>query len=72
MINLTLVEALKKLNSGEISSVELTKSYLERIEKYGSDLNCYITVTPERALSDAAASDASRASGNALPLDGIP
>ena len=72
MINLTLTEALAKLNSGEISAVELTRAYLDRIEKYGADLNCYITVTPERALADAAASDARRGAGNALPLDGIP
>ena len=72
MINLTLTEALAKLNSGEISAVELTRAYLNRIEQYGADLNCYITVTPERAIADAAASDARRASGNALPLDGIP
>lgn len=72
MINLTLTEALKKLNTGEISAVELTRCYLERIEKYGADLNCYITTTPERALADAAASDARRSAGNALPLDGAP
>ena len=72
MINLTLTEALKKLNTGEISAVELTRAYLERIEKYGADLNCYITTTPERALADAAASDARRSAGNTLPLDGAP
>lgn len=72
MINLTLTEALKKLNNGEISAVELTRAYLDRIEKYGADLNCYITTTQERAMADAAASDARRAAGNALPLDGLP
>ena len=72
MINLTLTEALKKLNSGEISAVELTRAYLDRIEKYGADLNCYITTTPERALADAAASDARRAAGDAKFLDGAP
>lgn len=72
MIDLTLTEALEKLNNSEISAVELTQSYLNRIEKYGSDLNCYITVTPERAMADAAASDARRAGGNTLPLDGLP
>ncbi|MBQ2858761.1 MAG: Asp-tRNA(Asn)/Glu-tRNA(Gln) amidotransferase subunit GatA [Alphaproteobacteria bacterium] len=72
MINLTLTEALQKLNTGEISAVELTRCYLDRIEKYGADLNCYITTTPERAMADAAASDARRAAGDALPLDGIP
>ena len=72
MIDLTITEALEKLKSREISATELTKAYLERIEKYGSELNCYITITPERALADAAASDARYADGNTLPLDGIP
>ena len=72
MINLTLTEALQKLNSGEISAVELTRAYLDRIEKYGADLNCYITTTPERAMADAAASDARRAAGEAKFLDGAP
>ena len=72
MINLTLTEALKKLNSGEISAVELTRAYLDRIEKYGADLNCYITTTPERAMMDAATSDARRAAGDAKFLDGAP
>ncbi|MBP3397687.1 MAG: Asp-tRNA(Asn)/Glu-tRNA(Gln) amidotransferase subunit GatA [Alphaproteobacteria bacterium] len=72
MINLTLTESLQKLNSGEISAVELTRAYLNRIEKYGADLNCYITTTPERALADAAASDARRAAGDAKFLDGAP
>ncbi len=72
MIDLTITEALAKLKSREISATELTHAHLDRIEKYGADLNCYITVTPERALSDAAAADARYASGNTLPLDGIP
>ncbi len=72
MIDLTITEALKKLKSREISATELTRAHLDRIEKYGEQLNCYITVTPERALSDAAASDARYAAGEALALDGIP
>ena len=72
MINLTLTESLQKLNNREISAVELTRAYLDRIQKYGADLNCYITTTPERAMADAAASDARRAAGETLALDGIP
>jgi len=72
MIDLTIKQALQKLKNREISATELTKAYLERIEKFGKDLNCYITTTPERALSDAAASDERYANGNALPLDGMP
>ena len=52
MINLTIVEALKKLNSGEITSVELTKSYLERIEKYSNLILCHISqCVPDNFLS---------------------
>ena len=72
MINLTIVEALKKLKSREISATELTRAHLDRIEKYGDKLNCYITRTPERALSDAAAADSRYANGTARVLDGIP
>jgi aspartyl-tRNA(Asn)/glutamyl-tRNA(Gln) amidotransferase subunit A len=63
---------LKKLKSGEISATELTRAYLDRIEKYGDTLNCYITRTPERALADAAAADARYKNGTARTLDGIP
>lgn len=72
MINLTIKEALQKLKSREISATELTRAYLDRIEKFGSELNCYITTTPERALNDAAKSDERYANGSALLLDGMP
>ncbi|MCL1891739.1 MAG: Asp-tRNA(Asn)/Glu-tRNA(Gln) amidotransferase subunit GatA [Alphaproteobacteria bacterium] len=72
MIDLTLTQALKKLQSREISATELTRAYLDRIEKFGKELNCYITVTPERALADAAESDRRYANGTARPLEGIP
>lgn len=72
MINLTIKEALQKLKAREISATELTRAYLNRIEKYGKKLNCYITQTPERALMDAAKSDERYANGNPLPLDGMP
>lgn len=72
MIDLTIHEALEKLKSGEISATELTRAYLDRIEKYGDKLNCYITRTPERALADAAAADTRYKNGTARALDGIP
>lgn len=72
MIDLTITQALEKLKAREISATELTRAYLDRIEKYGAELNCYITVTGERALADAAAADARIAAGDALALDGIP
>ena len=72
MIDLTIHEALEKLKSGDISATELTRAYLERIEKYGDELNCYITRTPERALADAATADKHYADGTARALEGIP
>ena len=72
MIDLTIKQALQKLKNREISATELTKAYLERIEKFGKDLNCYITITPERAMDDAAKSDERYGNGSALALDGMP
>lgn len=72
LIDLTITEALAKLKNREISATELTKAHLDRIEKFGNDLNCYITLTPERAISDAAAADKRIAAGEMRTLDGIP
>ena len=72
MIDLTITQALQKLKSRAISATELTRAYLNRMEKFGKKLNCYITQTPDRALADAAAADARYADGTAGALDGIP
>ncbi len=72
MIDLTLKQTLVKLKSKEISSVELTKSYLERIKKVDPQINAFVTVTEEEALKSAEDADARRASGSDLPLLGIP
>ncbi len=72
LIDLTLTEALAKLKSGEITSMQLTAAYLERIEQLNPELNAYITVTGARALADAAESDKRYAAGNPRALEGIP
>ena len=72
MIDLSITEALKKLSNREISATELARAHIERIEKYNSKLNAYITTTPERALADAAAADERIKNGTARALDGIP
>lgn len=72
MIDLTITTALQKLKSREISATELTRAHIERIEKFGSELNAYITVTAERALADAAAADERIKNGDMRALDGIP
>jgi len=72
MIDFTIKEALQKMVAREISATELVRAYLARIEKFGEQLNCYITRTPERAFADAAAADARYRDGTARMLDGIP
>ena len=72
MINLTILDALKKLKSREIGALELANAHLDRIEKYNPELNSYITVTRERAIADATNAAERIANGNPLPLDGIP
>jgi aspartyl-tRNA(Asn)/glutamyl-tRNA(Gln) amidotransferase subunit A len=72
LTDLSVAEAGEGLRTGAFSSVELTRSLLDAIER-ARDANAFITVTPEIALERAAASDARRAEGTAAgPLDGIP
>jgi aspartyl-tRNA(Asn)/glutamyl-tRNA(Gln) amidotransferase subunit A len=70
--NLSIGELAERLNSREISSVELTRHLLSRIERFGPALNALITVTAEQALADAAAADARLGRGERGPLLGIP
>jgi aspartyl-tRNA(Asn)/glutamyl-tRNA(Gln) amidotransferase subunit A len=71
MYNKTIAELAKGLRSGEFSSVELTKAFLDRIKQHGS-LNAYITVTEDLALQEAKAADERLAKGAAELLTGIP
>src|SRR5579871_3955849 len=57
----------------KITSVGLTKIYLERLKKYDPRLHFVITLTEERALAQAAAADKEIAAGKYRgPLHGIP
>ena len=68
----TVAALAKGLAAGEFSSVELTRSYLDRIQAAQPGLNAFITVTAEAALAEAAAADAARAAGKAGALTGVP
>jgi aspartyl-tRNA(Asn)/glutamyl-tRNA(Gln) amidotransferase subunit A len=72
LTDLTLSAALQQLQSGAISSVELTQAYLDQIERYDDQVKAYLTVTPARALDQARAADEARANGDDRPLLGIP
>ena len=71
----TLPEISANLAAGTISSVDLVNAYIARIEavdRSGPTLQSVLAVNPD-AISQAEASDARRASGEALgPLDGVP
>ncbi|MFQ5468776.1 MAG: Asp-tRNA(Asn)/Glu-tRNA(Gln) amidotransferase subunit GatA [Gammaproteobacteria bacterium] len=72
MHNKTVSQLSSMLRDGEISSVELTQVYLDRIRKHNDEINCYITVTSEHALKAAAEADKRIKTGDAGPLTGIP
>lgn len=67
------IAALRRgLDAREYSARELASACLARIDAANGQLNCFITVTPERALADADAADARLAAGAGGPLTGIP
>ena len=70
MHKFSVSELSKGLKNRDFSSIELTQHYLKRIDC--SDLNAFITVTDELALSQARAADAKLASGSGSVLTGIP
>jgi aspartyl-tRNA(Asn)/glutamyl-tRNA(Gln) amidotransferase subunit A len=62
-----------KLRSKEISPVELTEAYLERIERLDARLRCYITVTADHARAAAKRAEQEILSGNWRgPFNGVP
>ncbi len=71
MYHLSLCEIKDNLLKKKFSSVELTKCFLERIEKY-ENINAYITVCADQALQTAKKSDEKIANNTARDLEGIP
>jgi amidase len=75
LLEVTIDELQQKMNSGEYSSVAITKLYLKRIaeiDKKGPALNAVIELNPD-SLAIAAAMDAERKAGKVRgPMHGIP
>jgi len=70
---LSLDEVARRLKARKLSSVELTRSMLDRIGKVDPKLGSYATLTADRALADAARLDAETAAGTSRgPLHGVP
>jgi aspartyl-tRNA(Asn)/glutamyl-tRNA(Gln) amidotransferase subunit A len=72
MMQYTIHEAHGLLKNKKISSVELTRAYLERIQKIEPKVKALVTVTGKLALEQAQQADNAIAAGNAGPLTGIP
>lgn len=70
---LGLLEVADLLRRGEVTSVQLTTSLLERIDTVDARLGSYVEVLRDRALAEAAEADAARARGvDGGPLLGVP
>ena len=67
-----LTEMRKKLDSGEIGAVELTKEYIKRIDQFDGTIKSYITVCEEEAIRDAESAQRLIDDGNAKAMTGIP
>jgi aspartyl-tRNA(Asn)/glutamyl-tRNA(Gln) amidotransferase subunit A len=70
--NLSIGELRERLDKRQISSVELTRHFLARIEQLNPALNAVITLTAAQALADAADADRRRSAGEHGTLLGIP
>jgi Asp-tRNA(Asn)/Glu-tRNA(Gln) amidotransferase A subunit family amidase len=68
-----ILQLASLIKNKKISSVELTKFFIDRIRKYGDSLQCVISVTEEIAMQQAEQADREIAGGNYRgPLHGIP
>jgi aspartyl-tRNA(Asn)/glutamyl-tRNA(Gln) amidotransferase subunit A len=72
LYNLTITEARGLLTKREISSQELTRAVLDRIEAVDGKVKAYITVIGHEAMAAAAAADQRIATGEGSSLTGIP
>lgn len=69
----TIGQLADLIKTKKITSVDLTKFFIERLKKYDPALHCVITITEERAMQQAKIADEEIASGKYRgPLHGIP
>jgi aspartyl-tRNA(Asn)/glutamyl-tRNA(Gln) amidotransferase subunit A len=72
VLNSTVSELSAALAAKQISSVELTRLFLDRIKGLNARLNAFITVDEGHSLAQARVADERRSRGEAGPLTGIP
>lgn len=70
LVDLTVSESLKKLRNKEISAVELTEAYINKMQD-NAKYNAYVTLNEEKALEQAKEADRRYQNGTNRPLEGI-
>ena len=69
----TVPQLAKLIRTGQVTSTELTRMYLDRLERYNGTYRFAVTITEDLALEQAAQADAEIQAGNYRgPLHGIP
>ncbi len=73
LTQLDVAELGRVLSAGEVSSVDVTRAHLDRIDADDAALNSYLYIDRDTALATAASVDSARSAGAELgPLAGIP
>lgn len=72
LTELTIKELSEMLSKKEVSSVEITQAFLDRIEAVDPKIKAFVTVIKEDALRDAKLADLRIEKGDSTPLTGIP
>lgn len=67
-----MAQALQKLEAGEVTSLELTQSCLQRVAAIDDQLQAFITLDEDAALNQAREADRQRQAGQTGALLGIP
>ena len=70
LTDLTISESLAKLKTKDISPVELTQAYIDKMSENGK-YNAYVTQTAEQALEGAKEAEKRYNNGTNRPLEGI-
>ena len=72
LYELTIQDAHRLLKQKDVSSQELTRGVLDRINAVDEKVGAYITVDPEMAMAQAETADKAISEGRFSPLTGIP
>lgn len=69
----TVAQLSALLQAGKVTSVQLTRMYLDRLKRHGPELYCVVTLTEELAMKQAQRADDEMKAGKSRgPLHGIP